>query len=66
MAKIKRTHTFDPELLDRLDRAAKQERRSVSEQLSIFLEEALARFEKAQAKKQESEPGPFLPALKAA
>lgn len=44
--KIKRTHTFDRKLLKRLETAAKKERRAVSEQLSIFLEKALAEFEK--------------------
>jgi hypothetical protein len=44
--KIKRTHTFDRKLLARLETAAKKERRAVSEQLSIFLEKALAEFEK--------------------
>ena len=53
--KIKRTHTFDRKLLARLERAAKQERRAVSEQLAIFLEEALAKFEK----KEKSE-GPLV------
>lgn len=66
MAKIKRTHTFDPALLERLERASKQERRSVSEQLSIFLEDALTRFEKNQSKKQESESGNWIPELMAA
>lgn len=46
--KIKRTHTFDRMLLKRLETAAKHERRAVSEQLAIFLEEALAKFEKAE------------------
>ena len=59
--KIKRTHTFDRKLLARLERAAKQERRAVSEQLAIFLEEALARFEKSEKK-----PGPMVPAQRAA
>ncbi len=66
MAKIKRTHTFDPELLERLERAAKQERRAVSEQLSIFLEQALNRFEKEQSTKSESKSGNWSPALLAA
>jgi len=57
--KIKRTHTFDRKLLKRLEAAAKKERRAVSEQLSIFLEEALAKFEK----KSENEPGQLLPAM---
>lgn len=57
--KIKRTHTFDQALLDRLERAAKQERRAVSEQLAILLEDALGRFEKSQATKEKS-PGPLV------
>jgi len=45
--KIKRTHTFDRNLLKRLETAAKHERRAVSEQLAIFLERGLAEFERA-------------------
>lgn len=54
--KIKRTHTFDRKLLVRLEDAAKKGRRPVSEQLAIFLEGALAKFE------SEHEPGNRTPA----
>lgn len=60
--KIKRTHTFDRKLLKRLETAAKKERRAVSEQLSIFLEDALAKFEK----KSDDSPGNRMPARVAA
>jgi hypothetical protein len=45
MAKIKRTYPLEAELVERLERAAKDERRPISEQLSIFLEEALEKYE---------------------
>ena len=44
--KIKRTHTFDRSLLARLEQMACKERRKVSEQLAILLEDALERAEK--------------------
>lgn len=54
--KIKRTHTFDRKLLVRLENAAKHERRAVSEQLAIFLEKALAEFEKSENKSGNTKP----------
>lgn len=56
--KIKRTHTFDRELLKRLEHLARKERRKVSEQLAILLEDALDRAEK----RTEKESGPRVPA----
>jgi hypothetical protein len=56
--KIKRTHTFDRALLARLEKMARKERRKVSEQLAILLEDALERAEK----RSEKEPGPLVPA----
>ena len=54
--KIKRTHTFDRSLLARLEQLARKERRKVSEQLAILLEDALERAER------EKSPGPRVPA----
>jgi hypothetical protein len=59
--KIKRTHTFEPALLKRLELMARKERRKVSEQLAILLEDALDRAEK-RAERAENEPGPGMPA----
>jgi hypothetical protein len=61
--KIKRTHTFDPNLLDRLEMAAQHERRPVSEQLAIFLEESLENYERKKAKDKEDTSGQYLPEL---
>lgn len=46
--KIKRTHTFTESQLERLERLAEQERRPVSRQLEILLEDALKRAEGGQ------------------
>jgi hypothetical protein len=59
--KIKRTHTFERTLLKRLEQMARKERRKVSEQLAILLEDALERAEK-RAEKAENESGPQVPA----
>ena len=64
--KIKRTHTFSPSLLERLERLARSERRNVSMQLAILLEDALDRAEKKAAREAESESGNWEPALMAA
>ncbi len=60
--KIKRTHTFDRSLLARLERLARKERRKVSEQLAILLEDALERAEKPRSDSSESKPGNWKPA----
>lgn len=44
-SKIKRTHTFTREHLERLERLAEKEQRPVSRQLGILLEDALKRAE---------------------
>ncbi len=46
--KIKRTHTFTAEQLERLERLAEQGQRPVSRQLWMLLEDALGRAEKMQ------------------
>jgi hypothetical protein len=59
--KIKRTHTFDRSLLARLEELARKERRKVSEQLAILLEDALERAERPRGGRQDKESGNSAP-----